>query len=102
MLHVIGAPCTDVMDRACMDECPADAIYPGVRRAFINPEECIGCGDCALVCPVSAIKPLSSMPEAWQPFRQAAERVFRELGPTEGGSLATTLIPDPDDLPLAG
>lgn len=95
MLHVIGAPCTDVMDRSCMDECPADAIYAGRRQLYINPQECIGCGDCALVCPTAAIRPVASLPAEWEPHREAAAALFRDLGPTEGGSLAAEPVPDP-------
>jgi NAD-dependent dihydropyrimidine dehydrogenase PreA subunit len=52
---VIGASCVDIMDQACVDECPADCIYVGGRMAYINPEECIDCGACEPVCPVEAI-----------------------------------------------
>lgn len=55
MTYVIGSACVDVMDRACVDECPADCIYVGVRMAYINPEECIDCSACEPVCPVEAI-----------------------------------------------
>ena len=27
MTYVIGEPCVDVLDRACVDECPVEAIY---------------------------------------------------------------------------
>jgi Fe-S-cluster-containing hydrogenase component 2 len=95
MIYVIGAPCTDVMDRACMDECPADAIYAGNRQAFINPAECIGCGDCVLACPSAAIKPASALPGDWEPYREAAAGIFREIGPTAGGSRRSEPVPDP-------
>jgi len=55
MTYVIGAACIDVMDRACVDECPVDCIYVGGRMAYINPEECIDCSACEPVCPVEAI-----------------------------------------------
>ncbi|MGC9544164.1 ferredoxin [Streptomyces sp. UG1] len=55
MTFVIGAACVDVMDRACVDECPADCIYVGERMAYINPAECIDCSACEPVCPVEAI-----------------------------------------------
>ena len=28
MTYVIGQPCVDIKDRACVDECPVRAIYP--------------------------------------------------------------------------
>ncbi|HUH69708.1 MAG TPA: hypothetical protein VLZ05_13065 [Mycobacterium sp.] len=31
MTYVIGKPCIDVTDRACVDECPVDCIYEGGR-----------------------------------------------------------------------
>jgi Fe-S-cluster-containing hydrogenase component 2 len=88
VFFVIGEPCTDVMDRTCMQECPADAIYAGHNRAYINPEECIGCGDCALVCPSQAVRPGNRLPDqTWQAQRQLAVDVFAAAGPTLGGSV---------------
>ena len=29
MTYVIGEPCVDVLDRACVEECPVDCIYEG-------------------------------------------------------------------------
>ena len=29
MTYVIAEPCIGVKDRACVDECPVDAIFPG-------------------------------------------------------------------------
>jgi NAD-dependent dihydropyrimidine dehydrogenase PreA subunit len=55
MPYVIAAPCIDVMDRSCMEECPVDCIYEGGRKLYINPVECIDCGACEPVCPVQAI-----------------------------------------------
>jgi NAD-dependent dihydropyrimidine dehydrogenase PreA subunit len=55
MTYVIAAPCVDVMDKACLDECPIDCIYTGERMLYIHPGECIDCGACEPVCPVEAI-----------------------------------------------
>ena len=52
MTYVIGEPCIDVMDRACVDECPVDCIYEGERALYIHPDECVDCGACEPVCPV--------------------------------------------------
>jgi len=55
MTYVIGQPCVDVKDRACVDECPVDCIYEGKRSLYIHPDECVDCGACEPVCPVEAI-----------------------------------------------
>jgi len=55
MTYVIGEPCIDVMDRACVEECPVDCIYEGGRSLYIHPDECVDCGACEPVCPVEAI-----------------------------------------------
>ena len=55
MPYVIAAPCIDIMDKSCMEECPVDCIYEGERKLYINPKECIDCGACEPVCPVEAI-----------------------------------------------
>ncbi|NYR16645.1 ferredoxin, partial [Salmonella enterica subsp. enterica serovar Typhimurium] len=31
MTYTIAQPCVDVMDRACVEECPVDCIYEGKR-----------------------------------------------------------------------
>ncbi|MGQ0630321.1 MAG: ferredoxin [Sporichthyaceae bacterium] len=55
MPYVIAEACLDVMDKACIEECPVDCIYTGERKLYINPQECIDCGACEPVCPVEAI-----------------------------------------------
>jgi NAD-dependent dihydropyrimidine dehydrogenase PreA subunit len=37
MTYVIGEPCVDVLDRACVEECPVDCIYEGERMLYIHP-----------------------------------------------------------------
>jgi NAD-dependent dihydropyrimidine dehydrogenase PreA subunit len=56
MTYVIGSACVDVMDKACVQECPADCIYEGARSLYINPDECVDCGACKLICRVGAIE----------------------------------------------
>jgi len=55
MSYVIGAPCIDELDRACVEVCPVDCIYVGDRKSYINSNECIDCGACEVECPVDAI-----------------------------------------------
>jgi NAD-dependent dihydropyrimidine dehydrogenase PreA subunit len=55
MTYVIGSACVDVMDKSCVQECPADCIYEGARAMYINPDECVDCGACKPVCRMEAI-----------------------------------------------
>ena len=66
--HVIGEPCIDVLDRACVEVCPVDCIYEGARALYIHPDECIDCGACEPACPVSAIFPEDSVPDNWKDY----------------------------------
>lgn len=63
MTYVIGSECVDVMDKSCVQECPVDCIYEGDRVLYINPEECVDCGACKLVCHVDAIYYETDLPE---------------------------------------
>ena len=68
MTYVIGKPCVDVKDRACVDECPVDCIYEGERSLYIHPTECVDCGACETVCPVEAIYYEDDLPEDEIPY----------------------------------
>ena len=76
MAYVIAQPCVDVKDKACVDECPVDCIYEGLRSLYINPNECVDCGACEPVCPTEAI---FYDPSAWPscPRRTSRERIRR-------------------------
>ena len=39
-----------------------------VDQLFIDPVECIDCGACVPVCPVSAIFALDDLPEKWHSY----------------------------------
>ena len=75
-------PCIGTKDTACVDACPVDCIHPKkdtqyedgrpgfdvVDQLFIDPVECIDCGACVPVCPVSAIFALDDLPEKWHSY----------------------------------
>ena len=77
MAYVIAEPCIDIKDKACVDECPVDCNYEGVRKSYINPKECIDCGACEPVCPVSAIFAESDVPEQWQEYTATNAAYYR-------------------------
>ena len=58
MTYIITEPCIDVLDKSCVEVCPVDCIHyeEGTdRKLYIDPDECIDCGACEPVCPVTAI-----------------------------------------------
>lgn len=63
MTYVIGKECVDVMHKECVKECPADCIYEGARSLYINPNECVECGACAIACEVGAIYFETDLPD---------------------------------------
>ncbi len=78
MAYVIAEPCIGTKDTACVDACPVDCIHPKKDEAafeketqlYIDPVECIDCGACVPVCPVSAIFALDDLPEKWKNFAE--------------------------------
>ena len=87
MAYVIGEPCIDVLDRACVDECPVDCIYEGARALYIHPDECVDCGACEPVCPVEAIYYEDDLPESLKPFQADNERFFAQPLPGRDAAL---------------
>lgn len=85
MAYVIAEPCIGTKDTTCVDACPVDCIHPGesknefagAQQLFINSEECICCGMCVAVCPVSAIYAEEDLPEKWRHFTQLNAAWFR-------------------------
>ena len=55
MPYVITNLCTN--DGACVEVCPVACIHttPGAPQFYIDPEVCIDCEQCEIVCPVNAI-----------------------------------------------
>lgn len=86
MTYVIAAPCIDLKDKACIEECPVDCIYEGGRMLYIQPDECVDCGACEPVCPVEAIYYEDDLPEEHKEYAAANVEFFAELGAPGGAS----------------
>ena len=78
MTYIITEPCINVKDTTCVEVCPVDCIHPrrdeadfaNTLQLYINPDECIDCGACEPVCPVTAIFPENEVPDKWKRFIQ--------------------------------
>jgi NAD-dependent dihydropyrimidine dehydrogenase PreA subunit len=95
MPYVVAEPCIDVMDKACIEECPVDCIYQGERMMFIQPDECVDCGACEPVCPVEAIYYEDDLPDELRPYAKANADFFSNLGSPGGASKAGRVSLDP-------
>ena len=71
MTYIITEPCVDVMDKSCVEVCPVDCIHGeegADRMLYIKPDECIDCGACEPVCPVTAIFAEDDLPDSGKAY----------------------------------
>ena len=68
MAYVVTEPCFGCKYTDCVVVCPVDCFHEGEKMLYIDPEECIECGQCLPECPVEAIFDESDVPDEWQGF----------------------------------
>jgi NAD-dependent dihydropyrimidine dehydrogenase PreA subunit len=78
--YVITQPCIGEKDASCVDVCPVDCIHAREddEQYFIDPDECIDCGACEPICPVTAIFADSAVPVEWRPFIKLNADYFKQ------------------------
>jgi NAD-dependent dihydropyrimidine dehydrogenase PreA subunit len=82
MAYVVTDAC--IKDFVCVADCATAAIAPlegdpkagTVSQVFINPDECIDCGNCADVCAQNAIFPESELPAGKAGFAEKNRAYF--------------------------
>lgn len=83
MAYVITDACTK--DFVCVTECATAAIAPQpsddaaatVSQVYINPDECIDCGNCASLCANGAIYPEADLPAEKAEFAEKNRAYFQ-------------------------
>jgi NAD-dependent dihydropyrimidine dehydrogenase PreA subunit len=83
MAYVITDACTK--DFVCAAECTAVAISPvegdakadSVSQLYINPDECLDCGNCVAVCESNAIFALDELPADKADFADKNKAFFK-------------------------
>jgi len=78
--YVITEPCIGEKNGACVDVCPAACIHTTSEapQNFIDPDVCIECEQCVLVCPVHAVFLDVEVPAEWKPYIAINADFFRE------------------------
>lgn len=82
MAHVITDACCK--DFVCVAECATAAIAPTagdpaagtVSQVFINPDECIDCGNCADICAQHAVFFIDDLPADKADFAEKNRAYF--------------------------
>jgi NAD-dependent dihydropyrimidine dehydrogenase PreA subunit len=82
MAYVVTDAC--IKDFVCVPECSTTAIAPaegdpaaaGATQVFINPDECIDCGNCASICPQNAIFSIDELPADKTEFAEKNKAFF--------------------------
>lgn len=85
MTFVVTQACVDVLDKSCIQVCPADCIYEGGRMMYINPDQCIDCGACEEVCPTSAIRYDADLTDDNRLFLDLNAEFFEPMDAPKGG-----------------
>jgi NAD-dependent dihydropyrimidine dehydrogenase PreA subunit len=81
MTYVITDPCIDVLDKSCVEVCPVDCIHyeEGLdRKLYIDPDECIDCGACEPVCPVTAIFAEDDVPDSQKEYTELDAKWYKD------------------------
>jgi uncharacterized protein GlcG (DUF336 family)/NAD-dependent dihydropyrimidine dehydrogenase PreA subunit len=78
--YVITEACIGVKDATCVEVCPAACIHttPEAPQYYIDPDVCIACEQCVLVCPVNAIFLDDDVPAHLRQYIEINARFFQD------------------------
>ena len=83
MAYVVTDAC--IKDFVCVAECSTAAIAPlesdagaaNAPQVYINPDECIDCGNCASICAQNAIYAQDELPAGKAEFAEKNRAYFQ-------------------------
>jgi NAD-dependent dihydropyrimidine dehydrogenase PreA subunit len=82
--YVITDPCIGTIDKSCVEVCPVDCIHfeEGFdRKLYIDPDQCIDCGACEPVCPVTAIFTEDDVPDDVKEYIELDAQWYKDPEP---------------------
>ncbi|MEV6162412.1 FAD-dependent oxidoreductase [Streptomyces sp. NPDC052052] len=92
MTYAITQNCCS--DATCVAVCPVNCIHPTPQERtfgrtdmlYIDPAACIDCGACADACPVDAVFPVDSLPDAQKDYAEVNAAHFAGAEPEPAGT----------------
>lgn len=83
MTYVVTEPCIGCRFGECVKVCPVEAFHAGPNFMVINPQTCINCAICEVVCPVQAIVADVDARDDQRDYLALNERLAQEWPPAE-------------------
>lgn len=79
--YVITEACIGVKNATCVEVCPAACIHttPEAPQYYIDPDVCIACEQCVIVCPVNAIFLDDDVPAHLHEYIEVNAAFFRDV-----------------------
>lgn len=70
MTYVVAEPCIKCKYTECVSVCPVSCFREGVDCLVIDPNECIDCNACVDQCPAHAIYYERELPARWLEYKE--------------------------------
>lgn len=97
MTCVVTERCIGCRYGECIAACPVDAFRVGKNFVVIDPQVCVNCTTCTLVCPVGAIVPTYELPRDQKHMAEENARLAKIYERADG---PVTPLPDADSLAM--
>ena len=91
--YIVTDNCRKCMAKACQQACKFGAVSMGRDRAYIDPDKCKECGQCAKACPFGAIGSKTDIVDVIKDMR-AGKRVVAMVAPAIEGSFGVDITMD--------
>ena len=77
MAYVVVEPCINCKYTECAAVCPTDCFHEGENFVVINPDLCIDCAACEIICPTKAVFREDEVPDQWVEYIDMNEEYSR-------------------------
>jgi ferredoxin len=97
MTCVVTERCIGCRYGECVTACPVDAFRVGPNFVVIEPELCVNCTTCTLVCPIGAIVPTYELPKDQRHIVEVNARLAKAY---PKATVPVSSLPGADDMAM--